>query len=394
MAYGLDDSGFQIPTKAQIIAELQESYRTRFGSGVNVNTTDPDSAMGREIDILAERERVIWELGLALFNALDVNTTGGVLLDMLAAFAGLARKQATPTTATVTLGGTADSVIPAGTIVATETGIQLATDEEVTIGTYLTVQATVTAIEAGAVAIAALAISVVVSSVSGLDAVSNASAATTGTDVETDTELRGRIKNPKTASPNGRSPYDALLTEILAIDEVQSVNIVVNETDEADADGRPARTFEVIVYGSAIDDDEVAQAIWRHKTVGSTSHGDNAHTVVDVAGKNQTVYSSDADLVYFEINVDVEVDSGSWPSDGEDQLRTIISEWFDALKTGVEVSVYQWTSACNVVPGIVDLDGTMSVKGAAAFSANNYETGDNEKPLIEVAATDIVITEV
>lgn len=397
---GLTSDGFEPKTLAQIIAERQQAY-LEIDPTLNVEVDDPQSEAGREIAIESEREALLWELAEALHNQLDLNSAGGVLLDELVAVTGTRRKDASPssfgyTTTGLTITGTAGTVIPDQAVVATSTGVRVAIDGEQTIpGSGTLTEVPARAVEGGPTPIAAGALTIIEASVPGwsdVGTVTNPEAAALGTDVETDAELRTRTRNPESNSPYGRSPYNALLSELLAMDAVEQATIVVNASVDTDADGRPPFTFEVVVYGSGIDYQAVADAIWRHQTIVERSTGTDARTVTDVVGETHTVYTTDAQDTPFEVTFDVTVDADVYPADGDAQLLAIVKAYYDELRMGGRATVYGWISLTDDVPGIVEITtAAHRVKGVGSFVATPITANPDQKPLIEDDA-DITIT--
>lgn len=130
-------------------------------------------------------------------NALKLGfaqTTSGKYLDYRAAENGLTRLAATKATGTVTITGSAGTVIPAGSLFASGAGVQYQTTAEVTIGPGGTVDAPIEAVEAGSAGnVPASTITSIPISIAGVSQVTNAAPTTGGTDTETDAALVARL---------------------------------------------------------------------------------------------------------------------------------------------------------------------------------------------------------
>ena len=114
-------------------------------------------------------------------------------LDLKCADFAITRKSGTASTGTVTFAGANSTVIPVGTLVQTDAGLQYATNAAVTILND-TIDAAVTAVGVGvAYNIANAVITTLPIAVSGVTAITNASAVTGGTDVESDADLLARL---------------------------------------------------------------------------------------------------------------------------------------------------------------------------------------------------------
>ena len=148
------------------------------------------------------------------------------------------------------------------------------------------------------------------------DNVWNPFAASTGSNRETDEELRIRFRNTK--FQRGTNVIESLYTALYDLDGVQEVLIIDNDTDAEDDYGNPAHSFLVIVEGGL--NSSVAQAIWRNRPVGIQSNGDVSVSIIDSYGFIRTVQFSRP--TYVPIYMEIELEKGpAFPADGEEQIR-------------------------------------------------------------------------
>lgn len=141
-----------------------------------------------------------------LSNMLDrmfITTNSGDYLDRRAGEYGITRKDGTKATGTITFSGNADVTIPAGTLVATKSGLTFETTEEGTIETE-DVDVLIRSLSIGAkYNVAASQITELPVGVIGVTEITNGVETTGGTDGETDAELRKRLmlrlQNPPTS---------------------------------------------------------------------------------------------------------------------------------------------------------------------------------------------------
>lgn len=390
---GLTGSGLQILTQGEIIAEMQESYRAKFGASINTDVRNPNSVAGREIGIYSEREALLWQLAQACYNMLDINSAGGVLLDNLAGINGLTRKPPTPTTVPVVLTGVEGTEIPVDSIVATSTGVEYRFTSALVLGAGSTA-ATLTARVAGAVPIAAGALdttvdAVIVTPIVGWATCDNTVAGTTGTNRETDQELRLRIRELDTSQST-----DSLVAELANLTEVQAVVVLENDTDTIDANGLPPHSFEVVLFGSGIDSQEIGELIYQYKWAGVRAHGDISVTVQDSLGNDQVVRYSTATLVSIEVNVTVETSNSSgFPVDGVTQIQDAIAATIDALTVGEDVRTFELVCAIGDIPGITDVDITTRRLSEGVFDADNEAIAAAEKAQVADQLLHIDVTE-
>lgn len=127
-------------------------------------------------------------------------TSYGSWIDLHAGTRGIVRKAAVNATGTVTVTGTAGTVIPAGYLFSTVSttdaaGIQFATSAAATIDSTGTINIPVTAADAGENGnVPAGTITLMVKPITGITAVTNSAATAGGTDDEDDDSLYARIK--------------------------------------------------------------------------------------------------------------------------------------------------------------------------------------------------------
>lgn len=157
--------------------------------------------------ILAPGAYVFWEALQALRAQVPisfVDETSGAYIDKAAAAYGITRKPGTPASVDVTFTGTANAVVPAGTMCVTADGLGFLTDEELTLGESSSGTVSATSDDVGAVYnVPAQAIVTTQESVAGVSGVTNDAAAAGGTDPETDAALFARLdayrKTPPTS---------------------------------------------------------------------------------------------------------------------------------------------------------------------------------------------------
>lgn len=199
-------------------------------------------------------------------------------------------------------------------------------------------------------------ITVIETSVAGLDSVRNRIDGVIGRDIETDSELRiRRIISLKQASA---ATKDAILAEVLSVTGVSAAYIFENTSIDTDGEGRPGKSFEVIVSGG--DDQDIADAIWRVKPAGieTTNRGSAAGVnVVDSAGYTQTVYFSRPTTKTIYVNVTYELfDEETFPVGGATTIAETVVDYGNAIGIGKDIIPQRFFGPIySAVPGIVNL---------------------------------------
>jgi hypothetical protein len=231
---------------------------------------DPSTPDGLKIAHDAEVFGVLDETLQQAYNSKDPNKAVGLDLDIVCALTGTTRSEGTPSNVTVTLTGTAGTVVPAGRrIESATTGSRWLTDQTVTL-TAGTATTTATCTITGPTQADIGTLTNILDIVGGWSAVTNSSVATPGTDEQLDASLRAE-RSTSVGRP-GNNQIDSMLGEVFAVPGVRRVKIYENDTNSATVDpvnnpwGLPAHSISVIVDGGAIAD--VGMAIYVKKNPG------------------------------------------------------------------------------------------------------------------------------
>lgn len=312
--------------------------------------------------ILAPGAYVFWEALQALRAQVPisfVDETSGAYIDKAAAAYGITRKPGTPASVDVTFTGTANAVVPAGTMCVTADGLGFLTDEELTLGESGSGTVSATSDDVGAVYnVPAQAIVTTQESVAGVSGVTNAAAAAGGTDPETDAALFARLdayrKTPPT-SGNDRHYYQWALevngigaaSVIRCWDGPGTVKVIV-----ADMELRPVEEDKV---------SEVAAYIETQRPV-------TAEVTVE-----------SAEGIGVQVAVTVETDGTVSKSNTEQALTDRLAEYLGTLafQTGAEVVYNRVLAIVMGLDGVTDCSG-LTVNGGTA----NVPLDADEVPLL------------
>lgn len=312
--------------------------------------------------ILAPGAYVFWEALQALRAQVPisfVDETSGAYIDKAAAAYGITRKPGTPASVDVTFTGTANAVVPAGTMCVTADGLGFLTDEELTLGEDGSGTVSATSDDVGAVYnVPAQAIVTTQESVAGVSGVTNDAAAAGGTDPETDAALFARLdayrKTPPT-SGNDRH-YHQWALEVNGIgaasvircwDGPGTVKVIV-----ADMELRPVGEDKV---------DEVAAYIETQRPV------------------TAEVSVESAEGVGVQVAVTVETDGTVSKSNTEQALTDRLAEYLGTLafQTGAEIVYNRVLAIVMGLDGVTDCSG-LTVNGGTA----NVPLDADEVPLL------------
>lgn len=111
---GVTPDGFQALTFATVKQQIQDKFLDSFGPNINIG---PEDVFGQIISIFAERESLLWEVMIDIFNSQYPLTASGVALDLVVSITSIKRK---PSTKSVVLFqaliGTEGTVVPENTV--------------------------------------------------------------------------------------------------------------------------------------------------------------------------------------------------------------------------------------------------------------------------------------
>lgn len=187
----------------------------------------------------------------------------------------------------------------------------------------------------------------IVTPILGWDSVTNPSAANSGRNLETDSELRLRFRNGK--YEKATSIFEALYSSISNLEGVTEVVIYENDTSMVDANGVPAHSFLPIVSGGLSTD--IANSIWQNKPIGILSYGNTSVTVNDVNGFSHAVMFSRPTPLVVYITIDITTDP-SFPANGNDAIRSALIAYFEQnFGIGDDIIYSRLYTPINSVPG-------------------------------------------
>lgn len=437
---GIDTSGFDRMTQPEILAEIVEDERAEISASLN---TASDTVVGQINGITSDNIASAWELAEACYNALNPDAAEGTALDNLCALTGTTRLPATYATASVICVGTAATVVDAdkqielndygwsldaaATIAAATawapatayvvgdlrmndtpskiyrcvtagtsagaggpTGTTDGIADNTAVWNYLAagtgvVTAAFTADETGTGPSGNTENEAdIVTAVSGWAAAFFASDSTDGTAQELDSALR--IRREQLLAEAGNATESAVLADVLAVADVTSAAIFVNDGDTVDADGVPAHGFEVVVLGG--DDDEIAQAIWDSKSAGIEAHGDDSGTATDSASNSQTVEFTRPTEVDIYLDYTVTTDS-DFPVDGDTQIKNALTTWGNALGVGQDVVYAELWGVILGIAGVTDV--TLLEIGTAPAPAGTVNIAITDRQISAWDSADITV---
>lgn len=261
----ISPTGITAPTYAQVLSSLQASYLLIFGSTAYVAN---DSQDGQLMAVFAQAITDNNAATIQAYNAYSPAFAQGTGLSSNVKINGIKRLVSSFSSASVLVTGQAGTTIANGQVsdISSNTW-NLPASVVIPIGGSITVLAT--AQYAGAISAAIGAINTIGTPTAGWQSVSNASIASLGSPVETDSALRIR-QAISTAYP-AQAVNQAILAAVANVPGVLQSALEENPTGAIDVNGVPAHSISVVVSGG--DPTAIATAIASRKTPGTGTYG-------------------------------------------------------------------------------------------------------------------------
>jgi uncharacterized phage protein gp47/JayE len=417
--YGLTTTGFVPKTEPIIRAELGAAWQAAFGSSVDVSDGSLD---GQHLGIYSEREALLWELAEILSHSQDPDAVTGAEQDQLYALTGTLRRPATHATTVLTLTGTAGTSIPtgsrasvavtldtfdtleAGTLAALSawvngTGYVVGDRVTTTSGgvdrAYVCITAGTSAgsggpiteaaditdntahwrymgrgaaaddvaawsTDTGVITAASGDIATIATPIGGWSGVINLSAATAGTDAETDGDFR--LRREQELAAVGQTTADAIRADLLELPGVTSVTVFMNVTDATDIYGVPPHAVEAMILGGVAQD--IVDALFGSCiAAGIATYGTSSGTATDSEGTTHAInYTRPADVPIY-VDITYTYDALTAPSDHEAQVKAAVVAFGALQKAGKDAVASQIGAQAFKVAGVIDVPRSGSLGG-------------------------------
>ncbi len=271
----IDSTGFTPRTLADVVEALQDSLRSRISDKLDLSER---TVLGNVVQIFADHLVQAEGLLSESYSAFDPDAASDDRLVALALLTGVPRRGATTGLVTVTLNLDASQSYAAGDLVAhvTNEADNRWTNRDAVVSTTAGAYSAVFESEstgAGAIAPAGT-LTIIAEPIAGWNTVTNAAAATPGTDIEAIEDLR--LRRELAVSAGGSRTRNAIRAKLVNVEGVLSVEVFENTTNVVDANGIPPHALRAVVWDgspAAADDNDLAQAIYDHKAEGISSDG-------------------------------------------------------------------------------------------------------------------------
>lgn len=382
-------SGISAPDYQTILSKVTEYFQQIYGSDAYL---DPDSKDGQMVALVALAINDANNTAIQVYNSFSPSSGKSDALTRNVKINGIARKPATNSSVDLTLTGTAGTTINNGSV-KDANGIIWNLPASVTIDTGGSVIATAICANSGSVAAVIGSVNQINTPTRGWTSVTNANAATIGSAVEKDSELR--VRQTQSVALPSLTPFDAVDGALANIDGVTRHKLYENDTGAIDSNGLPAHSISAIVDGG--DATVIAQIIRGKKGQGVGTYGTTTVTVPDKYGNPHPINFYRSTDVPIYIALSLKVFTGYTTQVGE-QIKQAIADYINSLVIGDDVLLSRVYSPANlgVVSGgsakYYDITSLQIGKSAGSVAAANIVIAFNESASCSPANISLTVT--
>lgn len=367
----INSLGVIVPDTATILADVEAEWREALGDDL---VTSPETPQGVLIAAEVSARDSVVRNNAELANQINPDLAGGVFLDSIWSLTRGSRRPATRSLIQgATIGGQPGTLIPAGSLAATDDGDQFETVSAVIIGAGGTVSADLRAVEFGPIAAPIGSLTSINSAVLGWETITNPTAAALGRDQESDIAARKRRR--LTLALQGVALPEAITSRLYALDDVRSLAFRENiASTNQTIDGVLMIPHSIFVCVQGGTDADVAQALLETKSLGAGWNGTTTVSIVEP-------YSGQSYSVKFQrpanVNVYVRVTARFNGVDAQTIIPQALASYAagelegeDGFTVGGDVTTFEISGAINQVePRIFVTNVELSTDGITYTSA-------------------------
>lgn len=326
----IDATGISAPQFADILAYLQNQYRAIYGDDIYLGN---DSQDGQFLGILAAAINDSNQAAIAVYNSFSPATAQGNGLSSTVKINGIARLVASNSQVTVDIVGVAGTTITGG-IVSDINNNSWNLPATLTIPPEGTITVTATAQDVGAIVAAPNTVTTIQTPTYGWQSVNNPNAASPGSPVETDAQLRLRQSN-STMNPS-LTVLEGIVGAVSNLTGVDKVKAYENDTDVTDDDGLPPHSIAMVVQGG--DALEIATTIAVKKTPGAYTYGDIEEIVYTTLGPPSTIRFFEPDIQEIAVEIELQALAG-YTTNVAAEIKAAVAAYINGLTIGQSIYI-------------------------------------------------------
>ena len=326
----ITDKGFIIPTLDEIYTIKLNDFK-----GVKPDLRETDSNIiiaWLRYDSAEEYDSYLQ--ALSAFNQLSVYTATGSNLNAITSHLGITWNKPKKAIGKITVTAEIGTQIPQAWGVETKSGIQFVTLNTSTITTTAReTEIEVIALEGGADGnVSSGAITEQTEILTGVISINNKLNTLGGKDLETDTELRERYL--KRLDRKSAFTTDGIKNYILQNTNVNKCQVIENDTDDFDSDGRLAHSYECICYGDT--NDNILKALYDYKIAGIRTVGDITKNFDEIT----VGFTRPIEKTVF-LRVEIQGIREVWKDDFKKTIKDIYLKYIDEVEPNSTIYLYK-----------------------------------------------------
>jgi uncharacterized phage protein gp47/JayE len=390
MMPAIDATGIHIQTFEEAYTELADALKAVYGADINLEQSTPD---GQKVGIETKLSLDLQTAAVELYNQMDPDFATGQSLNRIIKICGIRRKPATRSSVDAEIVTEYDLTLPSGYIVQDQNNQNWITTES----QFLTQgdnTVTLYAEDWGNVEAEPNTITKPVTIILGVQSVTNTLSATSGSDEETDEELR--IRRNRSLENAAYSTIGNLYAKLADLPGVTNLMIYENRTNEHDADlDLDGHSIWVIVQGGSVSD--IVEAIAINKTGGTGLKGtENGLYVESLIKPDGSTFQFYHDMqfdrptltpLYVQLNVRRKVQTV--PIDAVSIQNAVAATVFDIAETALTTSLYSavYSAGKTFIPFALEIS-----RDGVTWEDESISAGYAE--MFTIDADNVTVTEV
>lgn len=325
----IDSSGIVLPTFEDIKTHLIDKMKEIYGNDIYLENDSQDYQMISAIALMIYDAN---QLALYVYNSNNPITATGASLDRLVALNGITRKEASFSTALLTITGNAGTELNYCSARDVNGNLwQLET--EIVISESGTINALASCLKPGSIQAAANTINIIATPTSGWTSVNNPSPAIPGSPVEADSELKARRQ--ASVSLPSMAVFEGIAADIKQLHGVSKVMAYENDTGNT-VDTIPPHNIAIVVEGG--EEHDIANIIYMRKTPGTGTFGTTSVSVLGDLQIENIIRFSRPSNVALSINVSIKK-LPTWADDLTEVIKQNLVEYVQKMNIGEDLYV-------------------------------------------------------
>jgi hypothetical protein len=357
------ETGITLPQEASILAGVQADMNTAFGGNMSLSLTAPQGQIAQSnTAIIGNKNDQIAEV----VNQVNPDTSSGRWQDAIGRIYFLDRIAASGTVVTGTIAGLVGAVIPVGSVAQDANGYRYSSLVDATITASGIVDVDFQCQTTGPVPCPIGALNTIFKAVTGWDSITNLSAGTEGTNVESRADFEFRRKN--SVAKNSVNMVQSIQSAVLEVPNVLDAYVLDNPTGATVNKGStnyPVIAHSVYVAAAGGEAEDIAKAIWSKKSGGCDYNGDTEFTVQDTEGYQQPYPSyvvkwvtPDALPIFFTVEI---ADDPALPANIVPLIRQAVVNAFNGTDGGTRARIGATLFAGRYYAGVAATDANVEI---------------------------------